>query len=209
MSAILDDDPFIVLGPNGPSPAAQSRPAGPCRAGMVSTRSGPALLSPALPKQNDLETRLRAKSRLADDRAAACRSAVRLPGAARDLPLGPGGREAAVAHLPRSRSRQPITHLAFRCWLPRRCERCTIQVRRRPLVSNCSSVSCSTPRAMCALVITVAVCARCEAERSASPGSGLVPSPAPRRSRTANRIPVRTYPPFGGRQFKGEREWSQ
>jgi hypothetical protein len=36
-----------------------------------------------------------------------------------------------------------------------------------------------------------------------------VPSPAPRRSRTANRIPVRTYPPFGGRQFKGEREWSQ
>jgi len=52
MSAILDDDPFIVLGPNGPSPAAQSRPAGPCRAGMVSTRSGPALLSPALPKQN-------------------------------------------------------------------------------------------------------------------------------------------------------------
>ena len=209
MSAILDDDPFIVLGPNGPSPAAQSRPAGPCRAGMVSTRSGPALLSPALPKQNrpgdpppgEVAACRRPRRRVSISRAP--------PLTARDLPLGPGGRAAAVAHLPRSRSRQPITHLAFRCWLPRRCERCTIQVRRRPLVSNCSSVSCSTPRAMCALVITVAVCARCEAERSASPGSGLVPSPAPRRSRTANRIPVRTYPPFGGRQFKGEREWSQ
>ena len=90
MSAILDDDPFIVLGPNGPSPAAQSRPAGPCRAGMVSTRSGPALLSPALPKQNRPGDPPSGGFPASDDWAAGCQ---------------PGGRRHAPPNVTKSLAR--------------------------------------------------------------------------------------------------------
>ena len=178
------DDQVMVWGSNGPSPAAQSRSAGPCCAEVMSTRSGPAPLSPALPTQSQ-------------------------PG---DPPPG------EVAACRRPRRRVSISRAPPGCGGP------GSRRRSRPKVTKSPADNASCPPVLVAATLRTLYNSSAQAptgeqllirfmlnatQRSASPGSGLAPSPSRRRSRTRTAFLSATYPPFGGRQFKGERVWSQ